>query len=132
MTAYKIVLAEDHVPLRQAIKKIVQESGEMSVVGEAGDGIELLQIIEHSLPDMVVTDISMPKLGGLEATKKIKEFYPRVKILILTVHKDKDYLDKAMAYGADGYITKEEMDSELYGAMEAIRRGQVYISELLE
>ena len=132
MTAYRVVLAEDHLLLRQAIKKILQKRDELSVVGEAGDGLELLQLLELSLPDMVIIDISMPRLGGLEATRKIKELYPHVKVLILTVHKEKDYLDKAMEYGADGYVVKEDMDSELYPAIASVRRGQFYVFELLK
>ncbi len=128
MASYKIVLAEDHIPLRQIIKKIVQGTGELSVVGEANDGLGLLELLEQSLPDMVITDISMPRLGGLEASKKIKELYPQIKVLILTLHREKDYLHQAILNGVDGYISKEDMDQELYSAIQAVRRGKVYIS----
>ncbi len=130
MTAYKIFLAEDHIPLRQAIKKIVQQRCGLSILGEAGDGLELLELLKQSPPDMVITDISMPRVGGLEATKKIKEIYPQVKVLILTVHREEDYRNKAMLYGADGYLVKQDMDSELCSAISAVRHGQVYVSEL--
>ncbi len=132
MTAYKIFLAEDHIPLRQAIKKIVQQRCGLSILGEAGDGLELLELLKQSPPDMVITDISMPRVGGLEATKKIKELYPQVKVMILTVHRKRDFLDLALAYGADGYIIKDDMDLELVSAIQGVRRGQVYVSELLE
>ena len=130
MPSYKIVLAEDHIPLRQAIKKIVQKNGELTVMGEAGDGLELLELLEQTAPDMVITDIAMPRVRGLEATKKIKELYPQVKVLILTVHREKDYLDLAMLYGADGYVVKEDIDPELVVAIQAVRYGQVYVSKL--
>ncbi len=132
MPSYKIVLAEDHISLRQAIKKIIQQNDELTVMGEAADGQELLELLEKSLPDMVITDVSMPRVRGLEATKKIKELYPQVKVMILTVHRKRDFLDLALAYGADGYIIKDDMDLELVSAIQGVRRGQVYVSELLE
>jgi two-component system response regulator DegU len=132
MASYKIVLAEDHIPLRRIIKKIVQGNGELTIVGEAKDGLELLGIVEQYLPDMVITDISMPRLGGLEEIKKIKELYPQIKLLILTFHREKEYLHQAMLNRVDGYILKKEMDQELYFAIQAVRRGKVYISPLLE
>jgi two-component system, NarL family, response regulator NreC len=132
MPSYKIVLAEDHIPLRQMIKKIVQENGELTVVAEANDGLELLELVEQSLPDMVITDISLPKLRGLEATKKIKKLYPQIKVMILTSYREKDYLHQAMLNGVDGYLLKEDMDQELYPAIQGIRRGKVFISPRLE
>ena len=128
MTSYNIVLAEDYLPLRQLIKKIVQETGEMTVAGEANDVQEVLSILEHSPPDMVITDI---RLGELKASLKIKELYPQIKVIILTVHKEKDYLDQAMMNGVDGYILKQDMDQELYSGIQAVRRGEVYISHSL-
>lgn len=132
MPSYKIVLAENHIPLRRIIKKIVQGTDGLTVVGEANDGLELLEFLEQCLPDMVITDISMPKLGGLEATKQIKVLYPQIKVLILTFHREKDYLHQAMLNGVDGYILKKDIDQELYSAIQAVRRGKVYISPLLE
>jgi DNA-binding NarL/FixJ family response regulator len=132
MQSYKIILAEDHIRFRQIIKKIIEGNGELTVVGEANDGLELLELLEHSLPDMVITDISMPRLRGLEAAKKVKELYPQIKVLILTVHREKDYLDQAMSNRVDGYILKQEMDEELYPAIQSVRSGKFYISPLLE
>ncbi len=129
MASYDIVLAEDYLPLRQIIKNIVEETGELTVVGEANDGEEVLAILELSLPDMVITDI---KLGGLKASLKIKELYPRIKVIILTVHMEKDYLNHAMINGVDGYILKQDMDQELYSGIQAVRRGVVYISHSLK
>jgi DNA-binding NarL/FixJ family response regulator len=132
MPSYTIVLAENHIPLRQCIKKIVQATGELTIVGEANDGLELLELLEQSHPDMVITGISMPRLRGLEATKKIKELYPQVKVLILTMYGERDYLDLAMLNGADGYLVKKEMELELYPAIQAVRRGEFYISSSLK
>lgn len=132
MPSYSIVLAEDHIPLRRIIKKIIQGTGELTVTGEANDGLELLELLAKSLPDIVITDISMPRLGGLEATKKIKELYPQIKMLILTFHREKEYLHQAILNGVDGYILKKDMDQELYPALQAVRQGKVYISSGLE
>lgn len=81
--------------------------------------------MEHSRPDMVITDI---RLGELKATLKIKELYPQVKVIILTVHREKDYLDQAMTNGVEGYILKQDLDQELFSGIQAVRRGEVYIS----
>jgi DNA-binding NarL/FixJ family response regulator len=131
MSKYHIILAEDHVLMRKGIKKILQENPELAVMGEAGDGIELLRMLEESSPDMVILDISMPRMKGLEAIKLIKGHYPEVKILVLTMHKNKDYLYQAMDNGADGYVLKEEPPESFHAAIKTIRNGENYISPLL-
>jgi DNA-binding NarL/FixJ family response regulator len=80
---------------------------------------------------MVITDIFMPRLGGLEASREIKEFYLHVNVLILTVRREKAYRDKAVPYGAEGYVVKDDVDLELYSVMAAVPRGQIYVSKLL-
>jgi DNA-binding NarL/FixJ family response regulator len=132
MAPYKIVLAEDHILLRQTIRKIVEEKGGLTVVGEANDGLELLELLEQTLPDMVITDISMPRLRGLEAAKKVKALYPQIKVLILTVHREKEFLNHAILNRVDGYILKQEMDQELHSAIQVVRCGKVFISPSLE
>ena len=125
MAAYKIVLVEDYLPLRQIIKNILEETGECCIAGEADDGQEVLAILEHSLPDMVIMDT---KLGGLRESLKVKELYPQIKVIILTVHMEKDYLNQALMNRVDGYILKQDMDQELQSAIRAVRGGEVYIS----
>ena len=132
MGSYKIILAEDHPRFRQVTKKFIEENDELTVVGEAADGLELLELLGQLLPDMVITDISMPRLRGLDAAKKIKELYPQLKVLILTIHNEKDFLDRAMSTGVDGYVLKQEMDEELYSAIRSIRSGKFYISPCLK
>jgi DNA-binding NarL/FixJ family response regulator len=132
MESYKIILAEDHIRIREIIKKIIEGNVELTVVGEAKDGLELLELLGQLLPDMVITDISMPRLRGLEAAKRVKELYPQIKVLILTIHNGKDFLDRAISNGVDGYILKQEMDEELNPAIQAVRSGKFYISPLLE
>ena len=132
MSVYKIVLADDHVLVRQGIKRIIEESDQMKVIGEAGDGLELLEIMEKVTPDLVILDISMPRLRGLEAAERIKKHYPGVKVLILSMHRSKEYLRQALASGVDGYMLKEDADQALYSAIEAIRAGRTFVSPLLE
>jgi DNA-binding NarL/FixJ family response regulator len=131
MSRYRIVLADDHVLLRQGLRRIVGESAELEVVGEAGDGVELLRLLNRTVPDMVVLDISMPNLRGLEASCEIKSRLPQVKVLILTMHRDKEYVHQALASGADGYLLKEDADTELFSAIKAIREGRLYVSPSL-
>jgi DNA-binding NarL/FixJ family response regulator len=98
----------------------------MEVIGEAGDGLELLNLLKQSklLPPMAIVDISMPNLSGIEATRRIKMIYPDIKILILSMHKDQEYLSHALSTGADGYLLKEDSDRELFKAIEMIRQGE--------
>lgn len=130
MSKYRIILADDHGLFRAGVKRIILENPELTVIDEAGDGLELLQLLEELTPDMVIVDISMPRLQGLEAIKLIKGLYPEIKVLILTMHKDKDYLYKAMDNGADGYLLKQEPPESFHSAIKTIRSGKVYISPL--
>jgi DNA-binding NarL/FixJ family response regulator len=132
MTRYNILLADDHILVRQGIKKIIQEDGNMEVVGEAGDGIELLELLEKITPHLVILDISMPRLRGLAAAAKIKQLYPDVKMLILSMHRSKEYLHQALAVGVNGYLLKEDADMALFAAIETVRQGQTYVSPLME
>ncbi len=131
MRSYQIVLADDHLMLRHGIKRIIEEAEDLVVVGEAGDGFELLDLLGKSTPNMVILDLSMPKLRGLEATTKIKTMYPKVKILILTMHNNKEYLLQALSAGTDGYLLKEDTDTQLIAAIESIRQGRIFLSPLL-
>lgn len=129
MDRYRIVLADDHALLRQGLKKIIGGMASQDVVGEAGDGLELLSLVDTLDPDLVVLDLSMPKLRGLEAVQEIKTRAPNTKILVLTMHKE--YLHQALSQGADGYLLKEDADRDLFSALENIRQGRVYISPRL-
>jgi DNA-binding NarL/FixJ family response regulator len=131
MASYNIFLADDHAILRQGVKRFIEESEDMVVTGEAGDGMELLGLLKKSIPDLIILDISMPNLRGIEAISEIKAANPEVKILILTMHKRKEYLYHALSAGAEGYMLKEDTDHELFFAIETIRRGGVYISPQL-
>ncbi len=125
---YRIVLADDHIMLRQGLRRILTERPDLDVIGEASDGLELLSIIKETSPDVVVLDISMPKLRGIEAIPEIKRLCNDAKILVLTMHKDEDYLTQAINAGADGYLLKEDADRELYEAIEKILQGKIFVS----
>jgi DNA-binding NarL/FixJ family response regulator len=131
MHPYRIVLADDHIMLREGLKRIIKEVDDIEVVGEASDGLELLDLLKKLAVHMVILDISMPKLRGIEATREIKMIRPDVKVLILTMHKNKEYLYHAISAGAEGYLLKEDADTELITAIERIQRGGNYISPLL-
>jgi DNA-binding NarL/FixJ family response regulator len=131
MPPYRIMLADDHVLLREGLKRIIQEDPELQVVEEAEDGLELLEILEKSTPDMVIIDITMPRLRGIEATKLIKELYPEIKVLVLTMHKSKELLYQLMNNGADGYLLKEDAGETMHCAIKTIRRGKTFISPLI-
>ena len=131
MSPYRIVLADDHAMFRQGITNILESAEDLEVVGEANDGLKLLELLKKVTPDMVILDISMPNLRGLEATREIKTIFPDVKVLILTMHRDKEYVYSAISAGAEGYLLKEDADTELFAAVEKIRQGGHYISPLL-
>jgi DNA-binding NarL/FixJ family response regulator len=131
MSFYRIVLADDHVLFRQGIKNILEAAEGLEVVGEANDGLQLLEVLKGVAADMVILDISMPNLRGLEATREIKMISPDLKVLILSMHKDTKYVFYALTAGAEGYLLKQDADTELFAAIEKIRQGEHYISPLL-
>ena len=129
MDSYPIVLADDHALIRQGLRRLIQGVDDLEVTGEAGNGIELLSLLSDISPRMVILDISMPNLRGIEAVHAIKTRHPDVKILILTMHKE--YLHQALSAGADGYLLKEDADRDLFSAIENIRHGRLYVSPRL-
>jgi DNA-binding NarL/FixJ family response regulator len=131
VNTFKIVIADDHVILRQGLKRILSDMRGIEVIGEAGDGLELLKLLSKTSPDMVLLDISMPNLRGIEAINEIRKTRADLKILVLTMHKGKEYLCEAISAGADGYLLKEDADSELFAAIEKIRSGKIYVSHSL-
>jgi len=128
MASYSIILADDHVLVRQGLRRILEGTDDLEVVGEANDGLELLQLLKHITPQMVILDIFMPNLRGIEAITEIKTMLPDVKILILTMHKDKEYLYLALSAGAKGYLLKEDAPKEFFSAIAKVRKNKTYIS----
>ncbi len=129
MNTYRIVLADDHVLIRQGLGEILKGDSGLAVIGEAGDGLELLELLTKVTPHLVILDISMPNLRGIEALQTLKLKYPQVRVLVLTMHKE--YLHQALSAGADGYLLKEDADRDLFSAIENIRQGRIYLSPRL-
>jgi DNA-binding NarL/FixJ family response regulator len=131
MNQCRIILADDHTLVRQGIKRILAEDPSLEVVGEAVDGKEALKLLENLRPDLVILDIQMPRMGGMEAAQKIKEIWPELKVLILTMHKENEYLRQARKIGVEGFVLKEDVDLVLLSAIAAIRRGETFVSSLI-
>lgn len=131
MKPYHIILADDHVLFRRGVKRIIEEVDGLQVVGEANDGLELLQLLKKKRPDLVIIDIAMPNLRGLEAAREIKRLYPQVKVLLLTMHQRKIFLQQGLEAGVDGFLVKEVADTELLQAIQALRDGQKFFSPLV-
>jgi DNA-binding NarL/FixJ family response regulator len=131
MNCYEIVLADDHPIFREGIKRVVERVPDLTIVGEAGDGLELLQLLQRNSPQLLILDISMPNLGGMEVLNEIRKINPKMKILILTMHKSRGYLYRAISMQVQGYLVKEEAHSTLIAALETIRRGGTHISSFM-
>lgn len=131
MNRYQIIIADDHPIIRKGIKKIIDEDPDLEVVGEAGDGQEVLELLEKAPPDIVLPDIQMPRMDGLETAYEIKARYPQVKVLIITMHKQSAYLRQAQEIGVAGFVVKDDVDRVLLAAIDAIRSGNNFISPLL-
>jgi DNA-binding NarL/FixJ family response regulator len=129
--SFCILLADDHVLIRHGIKNIIKQNDKFQVVGEASNGEELMVFLEDLEVDMIILDISMPGIGGMEAISLVKSKYPCTKILMLTMHKNKQYFYNAMAAGADGYLMKDDSDQELLVAIEKVLSGKSYISPFM-
>ena len=123
----KILIADDHALVRQGIVSFLHMSDAYEVVGEAADGVEAIQAVKKHRPDIVLMDISMPKLGGLEATIEIKKMNPDTKILVLTQYEDMVYIRRFFKAGAAGYLLKKAVGVELLTAIEAVMSGKVYV-----
>lgn len=125
---YRIVIAEDHTILREGLQSLLLSSPEFEVVGEARDGQEAIQCVVKYKPDLILTDLSMPRMDGMEAIREIKKQSPKTKILVLTVHKAEEYILNTFKAGAEGYLLKDSTHSELMIAIKNILSGKRYIS----
>ncbi|MDQ3259156.1 MAG: response regulator transcription factor, partial [Acidobacteriota bacterium] len=123
----RILLAEDHETIRDGLKLLVNSQPDMETVGEADNGRVAVQLAQELLPDVVVMDVSMPELNGLQATKKLRQECPQVKVLTLTRHTDHGYLQQLLQAGASGYVLKQSKSAELLRAIRAVATGQTYL-----
>jgi two-component system response regulator NreC len=123
----RIVLADDHAVLRQGLKHLIEAEPDMEVVGETADGSEVLPLVMKLKPDVVVMDLSMPGMSGAEATRLLRDNQPGCKVLVLTVHEDRNYLRETLEAGAIGYMLKRSPAEEIVEAIRAIAKGTVFI-----
>ncbi len=131
MNPCRIIIADDQPLFRQALKNLLGVKPDLQVVGESADGYQLFDLIERLLPDLLLLDLSLMNLRGIETIREIKKAYPRIKMLILTANKDKQRLEQTVSAGARGYLLKEDVETELFTAVERIRRGRIYVSSNL-
>jgi DNA-binding NarL/FixJ family response regulator len=124
----RILLAEDHRLLREGLKAILSSEQHLEVIGEAEDGIQAVHLVEKNLPDLVLLDLSMPRMSGLSVIREIKSRFPETKILALTIHESDEYVLEAFKSGADGYCLKDATRNELMMAISSVLSGKTYIS----
>jgi two-component system response regulator NreC len=124
----RIVLADDHTVLREGIRSLLDDQPDMQVVGEAEDGRGAVQLAAEMKPDVVLMDIAMPLLNGLEATRQIKRDLPQIHVLVLTMHDNEEYIRQVLTAGASGYVLKRAAASELVAAIRAVHRGEAVLS----
>lgn len=128
MNKIRVFVADDHPLLREGLCSLLKEVPDIELVGEAREGMEAVVKTQELVPDVVLMDIAMPGLNGLEATRQIKQETPRVKVLILTVHESDQYLRATLEAGASGYVVKTGSSDKLLSAIRAVHRGDAYLS----
>lgn len=131
MSVIKVMIADDHSLIREGLRQLLEFDGSIKVVGEAANGVECLENLEKHDPEVLLLDINMPEMNGIEVLKKLKQNQSKVKVLILTVHNELDYLMNAVDIGVEGYIMKDSESSELKKAIRAVRDGENYIQSSL-
>jgi DNA-binding NarL/FixJ family response regulator len=124
----RIVLAEDHTILREGLRALLSADAKFEIVGEAADGRQAVRAVEKLGPDLVMMDLSMPRMTGMDAIREIKKRYSETKIIALTVHKTEEYLRTTLQAGADAYVLKDATRDELLMAIENVLKGQTYLS----
>ena len=125
----KVLLADDHIIVRAGLRRIIEDAGDMTVVAEAADGGEAIRRIHETLPDVAVVDISMPGLDGLEVISQVHVHYPKMPILVLTMHEEEQYVVRAIGAGAMGYMTKRSAPEQLVNAIRKVHSGGHYLSD---
>lgn len=127
MAKIRVVIADDHAVVREGIKMILGREPDIEIVGEANNGREALELVAKTRPHVVVMDISMPEMGGVEATRRVKEAYPKVNVLALTMHEDESYVFQLLKAGASGYVLKRGAAQDLVQAIRSAARGEAFL-----
>ncbi len=125
---HRVLLVDDHPVFRDGLQSLITSSGDLEVVGEAEDGLNAIRIAEERRPDLIVMDLSLPGMSGIEVIRTIKGRQPGVKVLALTVHVDEEYILAAFQAGADGYVAKDAGRQEILSAIETLLAGKSYLS----
>jgi DNA-binding NarL/FixJ family response regulator len=125
---YRIIIAEDHTILREGLRALLASNPNLEIVAEARDGQEAIRAVEKHRPDLMLMDLSMPRMNGLEALAEIKKQHPETKVVVLTVHKTEEYVLAALERGANGYVLKDADHAELRLAIEQVLAGKRYLS----
>jgi two-component system, NarL family, response regulator NreC len=128
MKRIRILLADDHAVVRQGFKMILGAQPDMEIVGEAGNGREAVELTETLKPDVVVMDVAMPELNGIEATRRVSASVPHARVIALSMHKDSVYVREVLRAGARGYLLKDSGAGDLVSAVRAVARGESYLS----
>ncbi|MBI5166450.1 MAG: response regulator transcription factor [candidate division NC10 bacterium] len=123
----RVLVADDHTIVREGIRALLQARDDIEIIGEAGDGREAVEKVRQLEPDVVLMDISMPGMDGLEATRQIKKENPKVRVLALTMHDNEEYLFQILRMGGSGYILKRATAAELVSAIKAVHRGEAFL-----
>ena len=124
----RIALADDHIVLRAGLKSLLERQRDFEVVAEASDGRELLRLVEEFSPDVVITDIGMPRFNGTEATSQIVAKFPQTRVIVLSMHSDEAYVLRALKAGARGYLVKESAEADLMTAVRTVHAGKAFFS----
>jgi len=128
MRPVRVLLADDHTLVRAGLRKLLESMSDFEVVGEAGDGLALLAMAEKLQPGLVLMDIAMPGLNGIEATARLVKAWPGIRVLILSMHQNEEYVRQALRHGAMAYLLKDAAPMELELALTAVLRGETYLS----
>ena len=131
MSNIRLMLVDDHQVIRTGLKSFLQTQPDLEVIAEANNGKEAIERAIEIRPDIIIMDISMPEMDGLEATRRLKEVWPQVIVLCLTVHEDKYYFMKMLESGASGYLTKQAASDELVQAIHTVASGHIYLQPAL-
>jgi NarL family two-component system response regulator LiaR len=131
MTDIRVVLCEDHLITRQGIRRLLEDEKGLEVVGEAGNGEEVIQLVNELKPDVILMDVAMPKLNGIEATRQIKVINPKTNILILSAYDDDEYVFALLKAGANGYLLKNVGGDELVRAIKAVHKGDPVLNPVV-
>ncbi len=128
MKKIRILFADDHGIVRDGLRSLFKSDPQFNIVGEAANGSDALELVKKYLPDVAILDISMPVLNGIETTKIIKKEHPQIKVLILTIHEDEEYIQEMILAGADGYVVKNAEKKEIFDGVRSVANNETFFS----